>query len=122
MHRRLRAYFARKGCGSPDDLADETLTRAARRLEEEGGITDVTPARFCYITARFVFLEYLRSPDRGRTALPRDVRDPLAGSDDDARERDLACLEDVLDFYERRFHIGLTPQERADLLAFLRAL
>jgi anti-sigma-K factor RskA len=23
---------------------------------------------------------------------------------------------------ERRFHVGLTPQERADLLAFLRAL
>ena len=31
-------------------------------------------------------------------------------------------LEDVLEFYESRFHIGLTPQERSDLLAFLRAL
>ena len=30
-------------------------------------------------------------------------------------------LEDVLAFYERRFAIGLTPQERTDLLAF-RAL
>jgi cytochrome c peroxidase len=33
-----------------------------------------------------------------------------------------ATLEEVIDFYERRFHVGLTPQERADLLAFLRAL
>jgi cytochrome c peroxidase len=33
-----------------------------------------------------------------------------------------ATLDEVLDFYERRFRIGLTPQERADLLAFLRAL
>ena len=33
-----------------------------------------------------------------------------------------ATLDEVLDFYERRFHMGLTPQERADLLAFLRAL
>jgi hypothetical protein len=33
-----------------------------------------------------------------------------------------ATLEDVLDFYERRFHMGLTAQERADLLAFLRSL
>lgn len=33
-----------------------------------------------------------------------------------------ASLEEVIDFYERRFNIGLTPQERADLLAFLRAL
>ncbi|HJZ73890.1 MAG TPA: hypothetical protein VKE51_19260, partial [Vicinamibacterales bacterium] len=33
-----------------------------------------------------------------------------------------ATLDEVLDFYERRFHLGLTPQERADLLAFLRSL
>jgi cytochrome c peroxidase len=33
-----------------------------------------------------------------------------------------ATLEEVVDFYERRFGIGLTVQERADLLAFLRAL
>jgi hypothetical protein len=33
-----------------------------------------------------------------------------------------ATLDQVLDFYERRFHLGLTPEERADLLAFLRAL
>jgi hypothetical protein len=33
-----------------------------------------------------------------------------------------ATLEEVVDFYETRFNMGLTPQERADLLAFLRAL
>jgi cytochrome c peroxidase len=33
-----------------------------------------------------------------------------------------ATLDEVLDFYEQRFQMGLTPQERADLLAFLRAL
>ena len=33
-----------------------------------------------------------------------------------------ATLDEVVDFYERRFQMGLTPQERADLLAFLRAL
>jgi cytochrome c peroxidase len=31
-------------------------------------------------------------------------------------------LEQVVDFYELRFNIGLTPQEKADLAAFLRAL
>ena len=31
-------------------------------------------------------------------------------------------LEEVVDFYERRFNIGLSAQERSDLLAFLRAL
>jgi len=33
-----------------------------------------------------------------------------------------ASLDAVLDFYDSRFNIGLTAQERADLIAFLRAL
>jgi hypothetical protein len=33
-----------------------------------------------------------------------------------------ATLEDVIDFYERRFQLGLTAQEKSDLAAFLRAL
>ena len=36
MHHRLVAYFDRKNCSSPADLADETLNRVARLLEEEG--------------------------------------------------------------------------------------
>jgi len=33
-----------------------------------------------------------------------------------------ATLEEVIEFYEKRFSLGLTAQERADLVAFLRAL
>jgi mono/diheme cytochrome c family protein len=33
-----------------------------------------------------------------------------------------ARVEDVVAFYDRRFRIGFTPQERADLAAFLKAL
>jgi RNA polymerase sigma factor (sigma-70 family) len=60
MRRRLRDYFGRRSCRTADDLADETLTRVARRLEEEGITRDETPARYCYVVARFVFLEHLR--------------------------------------------------------------
>jgi hypothetical protein len=31
-------------------------------------------------------------------------------------------LDDVLDFYNMRFNVGLTPNEKADLVAFLKAL
>lgn len=62
MRRRLAAYFDRRDCLHPDDLADETLNRVARRLEELGSITDTPPARYCYIVAKFVFLEQLRKP------------------------------------------------------------
>src|SRR5262245_64833579 len=60
MRERLVFYFDRKNCLTPDELADETLNRVARRLDEEGGISIDTPAHYCYIVARFVFLEYLR--------------------------------------------------------------
>jgi hypothetical protein len=33
-----------------------------------------------------------------------------------------ATLEQAVDFYDTRFGIGLTPQDRADVVAFLRAL
>ena len=33
-----------------------------------------------------------------------------------------ATLGDVIDSYEKRFDIGLTRQEKADLIAFLNAL
>jgi cytochrome c peroxidase len=33
-----------------------------------------------------------------------------------------ATLEDVVDSYDRRFAIGLSPAEKQDLVAFLRAL
>ena len=105
MRRRLRDYFARKNCRTPDDLADETLTRVARRLEEEGIARAETPARYCYIVARFVFLEHLRetkahrtSPTRRatsrRTRPPRQqrTRAEAAGT----RESCLACLEKCL--------------------------
>lgn len=33
-----------------------------------------------------------------------------------------ATLDDVVTFYDQQFGIGLTPAERSDLVAFLRAL
>ena len=69
IRRRLAGYFDRRNCLVPDELADETLNRVARRLEEQGCITDATPAHYCYITAKFVLLEHLREPERGQASL-----------------------------------------------------
>lgn len=60
MRRRLVLFFDRKNCLNADELADETLNRVARRLEEEGLIVSEAPAKYCYIVAKFVFLESLR--------------------------------------------------------------
>jgi RNA polymerase sigma factor (sigma-70 family) len=98
MRRRLVAYFDRKNCLEPDDLADETLNRVARRLEEEGKIITESPAKYCYIVARYVFLESLRSNRSKDVQLeesaPSHVIDETTDSDEKGeRERLLDCLE-----------------------------
>jgi len=97
MRRRLAGYFERKNCWAQDDLADETLNRVARRLEEEGITETEIPAKYCYIVARLVFLEYLRARAKDVT-----MRDEMMNTKSDAaeeqasretRDRMLACLE-----------------------------
>jgi DNA-directed RNA polymerase specialized sigma24 family protein len=106
IRRRLVQYFDRRGCAAADELADETLNRAARKLAELGQIANVAPAQYCYVLARFVFLEYIRRPghkesefddasrptlESGHTALPHDFESPGA-----ERERYLAGLSRCL--------------------------
>jgi DNA-directed RNA polymerase specialized sigma24 family protein len=99
VRRRLISYFARKQADAADELADETLNRVARRLEEEGSIPDA-PARYCYIVARYVFLESLRA-HRRRFEKPmddgrRDIPAPLPDRERGMREVRLACLDRCL--------------------------
>jgi RNA polymerase sigma factor (sigma-70 family) len=105
MRRRLALYFDRKNCLSPDDLADETLNRVARKLEEQGSITDLSPAHYCYVVARFVFLEYLRGAQPAQTSFEEPahsaVQSSLSGSSDkdsenQAREKLHKCLDHCL--------------------------
>jgi len=104
VRRRLRLYFDRKNCLSPDDLTDETLSRIARKLEEKGSITDVSALHYCYIVAKYVFLENLRRLKAEHIGAAEDVRQDTAQgqsvkteSDHEAREKMHGCLEKCLD-------------------------
>jgi DNA-directed RNA polymerase specialized sigma24 family protein len=99
MRRRLAAYFDRKNCLAPEELADETLNRVTRRLEEEGKIISDAPAQYCYIVARFVFLEYLRVR-KNEVPLNELVPEPATGAlataekaDQEGREKLMSCLD-----------------------------
>jgi DNA-directed RNA polymerase specialized sigma24 family protein len=106
MRRRLVSYFDRKNCLAPDELTDETLNRVARRLEEEGAITDATPAQYCYIVAKFVFLESLRRAESSPLSLddlpnssPAVLSPSAVVEVSEEREREearLNCLEQCL--------------------------
>lgn len=105
MRQRLIAFFDRKNCLNPDELADETLNRVARRLEEEGSIDSETPAKYCYITARFVFMESLRVKENKNIPLddvlnkPQSSKILAAESADEKEEKEkmLDCLEKCAD-------------------------
>jgi DNA-directed RNA polymerase specialized sigma24 family protein len=95
IRRRLVLYFDRKNCRSPEELADETLNRVTRRLEEEGAIITDAPAHYCYIVARFVLLESLREQQR---EAPLDdkallVANPYSSEEETAKERRIECLQ-----------------------------
>jgi RNA polymerase sigma factor (sigma-70 family) len=104
IRRRLVSYFDRKNCLEPDELADETLNRVARRLEEEGSIESEAPAKYCYIVARYVFLEYLRSARSKDVGLEENVPhladDPDKTEERAEKENRLACLERCCDNLE----------------------
>ena len=122
MRRRLVSYFDRKNCIASGDLADETLNRVARRLEEEGSITDTTPAHYSYIVAKFVFLEYLRRAERDEASLDEMPASTHAAINPEAQshqnveaeieERRLDCLEHCLQM--------LAPGSREIIIRYYR--
>jgi DNA-directed RNA polymerase specialized sigma24 family protein len=100
MRRRLVAYFDRRGRPAPDLLADETFDRVSRTLEESGRIKVSPPARYCYVVARFVLLEDIRTQGRNvpfDETRPVYHHGPTAPTDaDDNTQRSLECLGQCL--------------------------
>jgi len=106
MRRRLVRYFDYRNCRLSDDLADETLNRVARKLEEKGEIVAASPAHYCYIVARLVFLEAGRRKELQASSLDdtshrggaiaglRASSEPAVEAA--AKERLFSCLERCL--------------------------
>ena len=125
IRRRLVSYFDRKNCPSPDELADETLNRVARRLEEEGTIATDTPVHYCYIVARFVLLESFR--DQGRKKSLDDNLPVMPDSHQEEQEakRREECLEQCMEKMEsqdRTFIIGFYQGEQRTKIDNRRAI
>jgi DNA-directed RNA polymerase specialized sigma24 family protein len=106
MRRRLVSYFDRRNRTAAEDLADETLNRVSKTLEQSGTIAITPPARYCYIVARFVLLEDFRrerkhvglEDPRSASVLRFRVTDAAADPGDDraVREQRLDCLDRCL--------------------------
>jgi DNA-directed RNA polymerase specialized sigma24 family protein len=121
MRRRLVSYFDRRNRPFPDDLADDTLTRVAWRLEEEGTIVVRPPARYCYMTARFVLLEDTRRREHTNISLngPRSVETFRFAATRVEMDESLARCEQRLDCLDRCLQ-QLTPEQRELIVDYYR--
>ncbi|HJQ32442.1 MAG TPA: sigma-70 family RNA polymerase sigma factor [Pyrinomonadaceae bacterium] len=103
VHRSLSKFFECRGCASSDELADETLNRVARRLEDGETIYAEQFAAYAYGVARNVLREHARGPEpRTHTldALPPPSHPRLSPFEEEesahareSAERRLECLE-----------------------------
>lgn len=104
VRQRLELYFDRKNCVAPSKLADETLNRVIRKLEESGDINGVAPLQYCYSVAKDVFLEALRADNRSPFYRPVTKTNPtnlasqsvnILGGDatSEQKEKVGACME-----------------------------
>jgi DNA-directed RNA polymerase specialized sigma24 family protein len=63
----LTRFFEWRGCSFPEDHADETLNRIAKKIDE--GEEILNPAGYAMGVARLVLLEILKSRQREQSAL-----------------------------------------------------
>jgi DNA-directed RNA polymerase specialized sigma24 family protein len=91
IRHKLVTFFECRAAPSPDDEADETISRVARRLEEGEQIEHL--AAYFYGVARLVLLEYDRQQRREATAWAAVAEDRPDLTGEDAR---LPCLEGCL--------------------------
>jgi DNA-directed RNA polymerase specialized sigma24 family protein len=85
---RLITIFAARGCPGPEELADETIDRVARRVADIAGDYTGDKARYFFGVANNVHHEYLKRP------APPDTNE-LAEAEPD-KERVHHCLEQCL--------------------------
>lgn len=130
LRRKLLEFFEARGSNSPDEHADETLDRMARRIAEGEKVEN--PGGYCYGIAKFVWLEV----SRRKAKEPLELDENIAGSktvveDDEAYsarlavERRLDCLEKCLDSLAdstREFIIEYYREEQGQKIEVRRLL
>ena len=99
LRQMLIVFFQYRGLTNPDQLADDTINRVARRLSE-GEQIDASPRTYFYAVARNVWREQLVSPRVPASVddLPPSVlaMDSIAESTHIEREQRFECLERCL--------------------------
>ena len=96
LRRTLVRFFEWRGAPCPEEHADQTLDRVARKLAEGVEVNNI--GGYAYVVARLVFLETLKGPGSRRVEIESaGVAAPTAVLDDvEDEERRLTCLDRCL--------------------------
>lgn len=89
IRRRLIRIFACRGCSVSEELADETINRVIRKMQELADSYIGDPALYFYGVARNVHLEHVK---KGPPPLPTPAPDTPQ-----QKEREYECLEVCMD-------------------------
>lgn len=114
LRQKLCFYFEHKGCASPDDLADQTFDRVARKLDSGEDLSGAEPSSYCYGVAHKILQEYWRSPSQ--TTISLDSQ-PLVGDSpgnavfSSEQENEYQETEHHLDCLHRCLQL-LSPEDR----------
>jgi DNA-directed RNA polymerase specialized sigma24 family protein len=113
LRRTLTRFFEWRGAPFPEEHADETFNRVARKLGEGVDIKNI--GGYCYEVARLVFLETLKGPDSRRAELEAIAHKAAAVDlSNEAAEKEayLSCLEVCLE--------GLPAESRELIVEYYR--
>ena len=113
LRRTLVRFFEWRGAPFPDEHADETFDRVARRLSE--GVDVANIGGYTYTVAKLVLLETRKSPDTRRAAV--DVDTGMAAPPDQGgveTEARLDCLDHCLRALSSDHHALIVEYYRDD--------
>jgi DNA-directed RNA polymerase specialized sigma24 family protein len=94
IHGKLVAYFQCRDCPYPEEHADETINRVARKLESGEAIRE--PATYVYGVARLLLLEILKERAKRQSAIEQISRAQPDSITEDDEDRRLECFKSCL--------------------------
>ncbi|MGH9841829.1 MAG: RNA polymerase sigma factor [Blastocatellia bacterium] len=104
----LLRFFEWRGCPFPEDHADETINRVARKISEGEAIRD--PAQYSIGVARMLLLEIYKEQAKERSALSEMANSETARYEFEALEPRVECLGRCLE--------SLSPDNRELILHY----
>src|SRR5262245_26037641 len=90
----LMKFFDWRGAYFPEELADETINRVIRKIDEGDAIRDIPT--YCHGVARMVLLERLKGPQSRRADFEELPPAALVAPDPEKQDERLDCFEQCL--------------------------